>query len=194
MVTSATNDNLASISSVAETSFASSKEDTNHLQAPKSQMKSKKEQGLANQASERALKKLLDETEESSYADVEDSISQGRNSAPDLSPRLSWISIIANPSQLLKRKRKKTKAEKRARKAFRTITVIVGAFALFWSPYFIVATIYAFKSAWIPDALFLVSYYMCYLNSTVNPVCYALANRHFRSVFLRILRGDFRSK
>lgn len=194
MITSPSNENFASTSSVVDTSFASSREDINHLHAPQVEKKSKKEKGPMNQESERALKRLLDEKEESSYADIEDTASQGRDSIADLSPRPSWISFIANPSQLLRRKRKKTKAEKRARKAFRTITIIVGAFALFWSPYYIVATIYGFKSAWIPNVLFLISYYMCYLNSTVNPVCYALANRHFRTVFARILRGDFRRK
>ncbi|CDW55320.1 G protein linked acetylcholine receptor [Trichuris trichiura] len=110
------------------------------------------------------------------------------------SPKLArWTSILfSNPASLLMRKRKVTKAEKRARRAFRTITVIVGAFALFWSPYYIVATIYGFCQDCVPNALFLTSYYLCYLNSSFNPFAYAFANRAFRRAFLRVLKGDLR--
>lgn len=104
----------------------------------------------------------------------------------------SWVSsLFTNPVWLFNKKRKVTKAEKRARKAFRTITVIVGTFALFWSPYFIVATVYGFCPSCVPTALFFTSYYLCYLNSSVNPFAYAFANRLFRKTFVRILRGDF---
>lgn len=55
------------------------------------------------------------------------------------------------------------------------------------------ATIYGFcKGQCIPSTLYNLSYYMCYLNSSGNPFAYALANRQFRSAFLRMLRGNFR--
>uniref|UniRef100_A0A5S6QQ34 G_PROTEIN_RECEP_F1_2 domain-containing protein n=1 Tax=Trichuris muris TaxID=70415 RepID=A0A5S6QQ34_TRIMR len=105
----------------------------------------------------------------------------------------NWTTILfSNPASLLMGKRKVTKAEKRARRAFRTITVIVGAFALFWSPYYIVATVYGFCQDCVPNALFLTSYYLCYLNSSFNPFAYAFANRAFRRTFLRVLKGDLR--
>ncbi|VDO11571.1 unnamed protein product [Brugia timori] len=37
---------------------------------------------------------------------------------------------------------KQTKAERRARKTFRTITFIVGYFAILWSPYYVVVSFY----------------------------------------------------
>ena len=101
---------------------------------------------------------------------------------------------ILNPAFLLPKRRKKTKAEKRARKAFRTITIIVGAFAIFWSPYYIVATIYGFCADCVPSAIFITSYYLCYLNSSGNPFAYALANRQFRNAFIRIFKGDLRRR
>lgn len=32
-----------------------------------------------------------------------------------------------------------------------------------------------------------LSYYLCYINSTLNPVCYALCNHNFRRTYKRIL-------
>uniref|UniRef100_A0A914I799 G-protein coupled receptors family 1 profile domain-containing protein n=1 Tax=Globodera rostochiensis TaxID=31243 RepID=A0A914I799_GLORO len=97
------------------------------------------------------------------------------------------------PISALHRRRKRTKAERRALKAFRTITFIVGLFAILWSPYYVVATIYGFcRGECIPSVLYNVSYYMCYLNSSLNPFAYALANRQFRLAFVRILRGNLR--
>ncbi|MCP9265905.1 putative muscarinic acetylcholine receptor gar-2 [Dirofilaria immitis] len=92
---------------------------------------------------------------------------------------------------LLQRNRKQTKAERRAHKAFRTITFIVGCFAILWSPYYVVATVYGFCRHCVPSLLYTFTYYMCYLNSSSNPFAYALANRQFRIAFSRMLRGDF---
>nr|pir hypothetical protein C15B12.5 - Caenorhabditis elegans [Caenorhabditis elegans] len=73
-----------------------------------------------------------------------------------------------------------------------TITFIVGFFAILWSPYYIMATVYGFcKGECIPSFLYTLSYYMCYLNSSGNPFAYALANRQFRSAFMRMFRGNF---
>ncbi|CAL2050315.1 unnamed protein product [Caenorhabditis brenneri] len=102
------------------------------------------------------------------------------------------ISSIFAPIAVFNRRRKQTKAEKRAHKAFRTITFIVGFFAILWSPYYIMATVYGFcKGECIPSFLYTLSYYMCYLNSSGNPFAYALANRQFRSAFMRMFRGNF---
>ncbi|KAF8354621.1 gar-1, partial [Pristionchus pacificus] len=107
--------------------------------------------------------------------------------------RERMITSIFGP--IISRSRKPTKAEKRAHKAFRTITFIVGFFAILWSPYYIMATIYGFcRGECIPTTLYTLSYYMCYLNSTGNPFAYALANRQFRSTFLRMLRGNFNTQ
>ncbi|KHN82192.1 putative muscarinic acetylcholine receptor gar-1 [Toxocara canis] len=102
------------------------------------------------------------------------------------------VHTIFAPFSAFQRQRKQTKAERRAHKAFRTITFIVGFFAILWSPYYVVATIYGFcRGQCIPAPIYTLSYYMCYLNSSGNPFAYALANRQFRSAFLRLLHGNF---
>jgi hypothetical protein len=49
-----------------------------------------------------------------------------------------FLQALFAPISTFQRRRKKTKAERRAHKAFRTITFIVGLFAILWSPYYVV--------------------------------------------------------
>ncbi|KAH9287224.1 putative muscarinic acetylcholine receptor gar-2 [Echinococcus granulosus] len=84
----------------------------------------------------------------------------------------------------------------RARKALKTISLILGAFVLCWTPYHIVILIKGFCDdpqttyTCVNHHLYSVTYWMCYMNSPINPFCYALANAQFKQAFLRILRMD----
>ena len=73
------------------------------------------------------------------------------------------------------------------RKATRTLTFILGAFFITWSPYSTIVIIMAWCETCVPDALYHFSYYLCYINSTINPLCYAFANELFRASFHKIL-------
>lgn len=95
------------------------------------------------------------------------------------------LSFVAN--------RQKSKSENRARKAFRTISFILGCFVLCWTPYHIFALIVGFcrEPPCINEHLYMFSYFLCYANSPLNPFCYALANQQFKKVFIRLLKFDF---
>jgi len=83
------------------------------------------------------------------------------------------------------------KNENRARKALRTITIILGAFVLCWTPWHVLSMIMGFCLPCVEPVIYDISYWLCYLNSPINPFCYAFANQQFKKTFLRIFRGDW---
>ncbi len=93
-----------------------------------------------------------------------------------------------------KKEKQKSRSENRARKALRTITIILGAFVLCWTPWHILSMIIGFcpeDAVCVPPILYNISYWLCYLNSPINPFCYAFANAQFKKTFIRILKLDW---
>lgn len=99
---------------------------------------------------------------------------------------ISATSVL--PGQV-KRKKKKNQEKKQEKKAAKTLSAILLAFVLTWTPYNILVllkTIMVEEDA-IPEILWDAAYYLCYINSTINPMCYALCNASFRRTYIRIL-------
>lgn len=102
------------------------------------------------------------------------------------------------------RSKEKKKVENRARKALKTVTLIMGLYALCWTPYHINVLVNGFvKDDEYYSAgyiycyhihLFNLGYWACYINSPINPFSYAFVNVHFKKTFLRILKFDFSVK
>jgi len=46
----------------------------------------------------------------------------------------------------------------------------------------------------IPSFIWMFAYCLCYINSTINPFCYALCNATFRKTYVRILTCKWGSK
>ena len=76
--------------------------------------------------------------------------------------------------------------KKQERKAAKTLSAILLAFIITWTPYSVLVVVNAIlgkelADIYIPEILWQFSYYLCYINFNSQPVLYALCNAAFRA-------------
>lgn len=142
-----------------------------------------------------------------------------RPSSQDMRLPLSAAKIV-QPKQLTRaqgaafqakeKKKKKFQEKKSERKAAKTLSAILLTFIITWTPYNILVLLKPFTAAtggddaggnqadsnkeWVTQGMWDFFYYLCYINSTINPVCYALCNATFRMTYVRILKCKWNTR
>ncbi|GFR77872.1 muscarinic acetylcholine receptor [Elysia marginata] len=82
-----------------------------------------------------------------------------------------------------------TKAEKRNKremKVFVTLTYIIVGYLICWVPFHVVFDLQAGDPALVPKAVYDVTFWMTYINSTINPFLYNFSSPEFREAFKKI--------
>ena len=76
--------------------------------------------------------------------------------------------------------------EEKDRKALRTIALLLVTFAICWLPLSVVFVITSIRPTFLDQKWMIGGYWLGYVNSMLNPVCYAVGNPYFRETLRKI--------
>uniref|UniRef100_A0A8C4NKA0 G-protein coupled receptors family 1 profile domain-containing protein n=1 Tax=Eptatretus burgeri TaxID=7764 RepID=A0A8C4NKA0_EPTBU len=79
----------------------------------------------------------------------------------------------------------------RENRALKTLLLIMGAFVLFWLPYFIAFAVQIICYTCFPDSVYTYTLWLGYSNSTINPLLYS-RSPDFRDAYKRLLKKSDR--
>lgn len=144
--------------------------------------KNRKVSGSAGDASEPQRRHARTSTGDEDY----NKIDTDSSSNADLH-RTASVAFSSCPS-FRSQERRRRRVMARERRVTKTILAILLAFILTWMPYNVMAVVAAFCHVCVPGVLWSAGYWLCYVNSAINPGCYALCNVTFRKTFCSLLR------
>ena len=72
-------------------------------------------------------------------------------------------------------------------KIFMTMSVIIISYFICWVPFHVVFDLSAFAPEIVPDIWFVITFWMTYVNSTLNPILYAFSNKDLRKAFADVM-------
>ena len=85
-------------------------------------------------------------------------------------------------------KRAKLSKQQQQLRSFRTLGVIIVMFLLCWLPFCIMWPIITMHPEAAPLRLYEASYWLAYINSTINPFLYFICNRDFRDALKKLMK------